>query len=110
MKIPEKLKERIRIVWQGLTFVAGGLLLVDFLVCLVAALAAIGWLFGQLELAVFTAVLLLLGILLFLPGKRLGVAKLPRRLLGAGLVGGGLVLAFYCVMYAVMLFYTLQNM
>ncbi len=109
MKIPEKLRERVRTVWQGLTFVVSGLLLVDFILCLVAALVAVGWLFGQIELAVFTAVLLLLGILLFLPGKRLGVAKLPRRLLGAGLVGGGLVWAFFCVMYAVMLFYALQN-
>jgi len=108
MKIPEKLKERTRMVWQGLTFVVGGLLLVDFVICLVAALAAIGWLAGQLELAVFTAAVLLLGILLFLPGKHFGVAKFPRLLLGAGLLGGGLVLAFYCVMYAVMFFYAMQ--
>lgn len=108
MKIPEKLREKTRMAWQGLTFVVGGLLLLDFCVCLVAAVAAVGWLFGQLELAVFTAVLLLLGILLFLPGKRLGVAKLPRRLLGAGLLGGGFILAFFCVMYAVMLFYAMQ--
>ncbi len=104
MKVPDKVKEGARTLWQGMSFLLGGLLLVDFLVCLIAALVSLDWLLNQFGLVVFTAVMLLLGILFFLPGKALGVNKLPRRLLGAGLLSGGLILVFYCVMYVAAFF------
>ena len=108
MKIPKTFKEGLKTAWQGLTVVVAGLLMLDFLICLVAALAALGWLMNQAGLIVFTAVLLLVGIFLFLPGKRIGVDKWPRRLLGAGLICGGLVLIFFVVMYIAAVFSMLE--
>ena len=98
MKVPEKLKERVRTVWTGLCFLVGGLLLVDFLVCLIGAFAALNWLLNQAAVPAFTAGSMLLGIFLYLPARRVGAGKLPRRVLGFGLLGGGLVLIFYVVM------------
>ena len=108
MEFPGKWKARAGMVWQGLSFGLGVLLLVDFLVCLVAVVASVEWLLGQFELAVATAVLLLAGILVFLPGKRLGAGKPARQLLMAGLIGGGLVLVFFSVAYAAALFSVLD--
>lgn len=108
MKIPGKVKEGLGVFWQGMCFVLGGLLLVDFLVCLVAAFAALDWLLNQGALVVFTAAALLAGILFYLPAKHMGVGKLPRRLLGAGLAGGGLVLVFFAVMYIAAVFSMLE--
>ncbi len=98
----KNLKEGFRAAWQALCWGLAALLLLDFLVCLIAALLATDWLLGQFEAAAFTAALLLLGIIAFLPARRLGAGKLPRRLLGAGLIGGGLVVVFYCVAYVSM--------
>lgn len=108
MKLPEKFKEGFRTFWKGACFVLGGLLLIDFLVCLIAAFASLDWLLEQALLAVFTAVLLLLGAIFYLPARRIGVGKLPRRLLGAGLLGGGLILVFFVVMYIAAVFSLLE--
>ncbi|NBK78084.1 hypothetical protein D5272_05660 [bacterium D16-76] len=104
MKIPEKWKCGVKSFWQGAALVLGGLLALDFLVCLIAALVSLNWLLNQVELIVVTAALLLVGILVYLPAKRIGVQKLPRLLLGFGLLGGGLVLVFFVVMYAAAFF------
>lgn len=108
MRVPDKLKEGTRTVWKGLCFVLGGLLLLDFLVCLTAAVVSMDWLLNQVEIVAFTAAVLLLGILVYLPAKRMAVGKWPRRLLGFGLTGGGLVLVFFVVMYVAAVFYMLE--
>ena len=103
----ESLQVGFRKFWQGLGVLLGGLLLVDFLVCLFAGLLAANWLLSQFGVSVFTAVLLLLGILVYLPAKRLGMEKLPRQLLGAGLLGGAAVVVFYTIAYAFLFLYVL---
>ena len=51
-----------------------------------------------------TAAALLLGILVYLPARHLGAGKLPRRVLGFGLLGGGLVLLFFVALYVTAFF------
>ncbi len=108
MKLPEKFKEGFRTFWKGMCFVLAVLLLTDFLVCLIAAFVSLDWLLEQAVLPVITAALLLLGAIFYLPARRIGVGKLPRRLLGAGLLGGGLVLVFFVVMYIAAVFSMLE--
>lgn len=103
----ENFKHEIQRIWQGLGVLLGGLLLVDFLVCLISGLLAANWLLGQFGVPVFTAALLLLGILVYLPAKRLGVEKLPRQLLGGGLLGGAAVVVFFAAAYAYLFLYVL---
>ena len=108
MKLPEKFKEGFRAFWQVACFVLAVLLLTDFLVCLIAAFVALDWLLNQAALVVFTAAALLLGVIFYLPARRGGVGKLPRRLLAGGLAGGGIVLVFFVVMYIAAIFSMLE--
>lgn len=94
--------------WQGLCALVGALLLVDLLVCLAGALVSLDWLLNQAQIIVFTGVLLLVGIILYLPARRIGVTKVPRRLLAGGLAGGGLVLVFFVAMYIAAVFSMLE--
>ena len=91
----------IQSLWELAAAVMAVLLYLDFLVIALLGAAAIGVLFLDPVPAVFTGLLLLLGILCHLVTRR-RTGKLWRRLLLGGIAADFLVVAFYVLTAVVM--------
>jgi hypothetical protein len=91
----------IQSLWELAAAVMAVLLYLDFLVIALLGAAAIGVLFLDPVPAVFTGLLLLLGILCHLMTRR-RTGKLWRRLLLGGIAADFLVVAFYVLTAVVM--------
>lgn len=91
----------IQSLWELAAAVMAVLLYLDFLVIALLGAAAIGVLFLDPVPAVFTGLLLLLGILCHLITRR-RTGKLWRRLLLGGIAADFLVVAFYVLTAVVM--------
>ena len=91
----------IQSLWELAAAVMAVLLYMDFLVIALLGAAAIGVLFLDPVPAVFTGLLLLLGILCHLMTRR-RTGKLWRRLLLGGIAADFLVVAFYVLTAVVM--------
>lgn len=91
----------IQSLWELAAAVMAVLLYLDFLVIVLLGAAAIGVLFLDPVPAVFTGLLLLLGILCHLITRR-RTGKLWRRLLLGGIAADFLVVAFYVLTAVVM--------
>ena len=91
----------IQSLWELAAAVMAVLLYLDFLVIALLGAAAIGVLFRDPVPAVFTGLLLLLGILCHLMTRR-RTGKLWRRLLLGGIAADFLVVAFYVLTAVVM--------
>lgn len=96
MKVKEK--KAITNLWDGAALVVGSLLLLDVLVCLVLLFVGIGLLLlNALEIGLTTAVLILLGCIVYFIGKKRGAQTRWCRLLLGGIIAGGVVIMFFCV-------------
>ena len=91
----------IQSLWELAAAVMAVLLYLDFMVIALLGAAAIGVLFLDPVPAVFTGLLLLLGILCHLMTRR-RTGKLWRRLLLGGIAADFLVVAFYVLTAVVM--------
>ena len=84
--------------------VIGGLLYAAVALFLILLLAGGALLADALELGFLAGVLLLVGIFLYLAGKRRGMARFWRRFLLGALVAAGLLLALFSVAIGLLLF------
>lgn len=88
--------------WDIAAAVLSVLLLVNFLGFLITCIAAIGLALDPVGIMV-TGIFLFLGML-FLPlAKRKCSSRLWKRLLWAGVIGNGLIILFFCVVFGAML-------
>ena len=94
--------------WSVVCLAAAVVLWGNFLLCLGLAVGAVGYLLVEVSFAVSTALLLLLGIVLYLLGKRQGAGKLWRRLLLGSLFANGLVIVFYIAALGALFWYAAQ--
>ena len=90
-------------LWEVAALVIGGLLYVAVVLFLILLLAGGALLADALELG-FLAEVLLVGIFLYLVGKRRGMARFWRRFLLGALVATGLLLALFSVAIGLLLF------
>ena len=91
-------------LWEVAALVIGGLLYVAVVLFLILLLAGRALLADALELGFLAGVLLLVGIFLYLAGKRRGMARFWRRFLLGALVATGLLLALFSVAIGLLLF------
>ena len=90
-------------LWEVAALVIGGLLYVAVVLFLILLLAGGALLADALELG-FLAGVLLVGIFLYLVGKRRGMARFWWRFLLGALVATGLLLALFSVAIGLLLF------
>lgn len=91
-------------LWEVAALVIGGLLYAAVALFLILLLAGGALLADALELGFLAGVLLLVGIFLYLAGKRRGMARFWRRFLLGALVAAGLLLALFSVAIWLLLF------
>lgn len=91
-------------LWEVASLVIGGLLYAAVALFLILLLAGGALLADALELGFLAGVLLLVGIFLYLAGKRRGMARFWRRFLLGALVAAGLLLALFSVAIWLLLF------
>ena len=91
-------------LWEVAALVIGGLLYAAVALFLILLLAGGALLADALELGFLAGVLLMVGIFLYLAGKRRGMARFWRRFLLGALVAAGLLLALFSVAIGLLLF------
>lgn len=94
-------------LWDVAALVLAGLLYLDVLCLLVVAVAGVGLLLVYaLECGMVTGILLLIGMAVYLLGKRRGMGKIARRLLLGSIISGGIVLLLLALAVGALIFYT----
>ena len=89
--------------WDVAALVMAGLLYLGELTVGILLLGGVGWMVSALEAGVFTAVLLLLGMILYFLGKGRGMGTCWRRVLLGTIVAGGVLIAVSLVAVVVLI-------